>query len=155
VDNSTPGTQTLERLGIPYRVFRHAQPPVSLERAAAERGQQPEQVVRSILFRLAEDDFVLVLVAGPGQLSWRKLRAHLGVSRLSMASEEDVLRVTGSPIGAVGPLGLTRPMRILADRSVFQPDEISIGSGIRGTAIVLRAVNLKKALGDVEIGEFI
>ena len=88
---STPVTRALKALGIPHRFFRHERPVHSLEQAASERGQRPEQVVRSILFRLAEDSYVMVLIAGPGQISWPALRKHLGQSRLTMASEQEVL----------------------------------------------------------------
>ena len=60
-------------------------------------------------------------MAGPGQISWRKLRAHLGVSRISMATEEEVLAVTGYAVGTVSPLGLAHPIRILADMRYFHP----------------------------------
>jgi Cys-tRNA(Pro)/Cys-tRNA(Cys) deacylase len=146
--DSTPASRALDALGIPYRIFRHAQPPGSLEQAARERGQLPEQVVRSILFRSGDREFVLVLMAGPGQISWPRLRAALGVSRLRMAKESEVRDVTGYVIGAVTPLGLPRPLRILADGSVFSREEISIGSGERGTAILI------KSLGPVDTGPF-
>ena len=103
--DSTPVTRALDALGVPYRTFTHPGPVHSLEQAAAERGQRPEQVIRSILFRLGEGDYVMVLVAGPGQLSWAVLRKHLGVSRMSMASEEEVLAATGAPRGPSRRLG--------------------------------------------------
>lgn len=149
--HSTPATQTLDRLAIPYRLFEHARPPESLEQAAQDRGQVPEQVVRSLLFRIAQGNFILVLVTGPQQVSWPKLRAYLGVSRITMASEEEVLACTGYRIGAVGPLGLAHPVRLLADRRVFEPGEVSIGSGVRGLAIMLKSSDLRKALENVEI----
>jgi len=152
--DSTPAARALDALGIPYRLFRHAQAPASLEQAASQRGQLPQQVVRSILFRSEEKEFVLVLMAGPGQISWPRLRAALGVSRLRMADESEVRETTGYVIGAVTPLGLPGPLRILADESVFRQEEISIGSGERGTAILLKSADLRKALEPVETGPF-
>ena len=110
-----PVARALAALGIPHRVFRHPGPVTSLEQAAQERGQQPEQVVRSILFRLGADQYAMVLIAGPGQVAWRALRQHVGQSRLTLASEEEVLAVTGYPIGAVSPFGLPRPLPVLID----------------------------------------
>jgi Cys-tRNA(Pro)/Cys-tRNA(Cys) deacylase len=141
-------------LGIPYRLFEHPQPPESLEEAAHQRGQSSGQIVRSILFRLAEGQFIMVLIAGPGQISWKRIRTVLGVSRISMASEAEVLAVTSFVRGAVTPLGLPRPLRILADESVFIHDEISIGSGVRGVAIILKPTDLVSALDQLEIGKF-
>lgn len=149
-----PASKALHALNLPHTIFRHTENISSLEQAASQRGQSMEQVVRSILFRLGEENFVMVLIAGPGQVSWPVLRKTLGQSRLRMASEAEVLAVTGYRIGAVSPLGLPGPLRILADESVFILDEISIGSGKRGVAIILRSADLRKALPDVEIGQF-
>ena len=153
--DSTPVTRALSAKNIPHRVFRHPGPIHSLEQAARERGQKPDQIVRSILFRVAQDSFVMVLVAGPGQISWTALRRYLGQSRLTMASKEEVLSVTGYQLGAVSPFGLPEPVRILVDRGVFSQDEVSIGSGERGVTVILRASDLKKALGEVEVGDFV
>jgi Cys-tRNA(Pro) deacylase len=149
-----PVSVALTSLNIPHRVFRHPGPVHSLEQAAAERGQQPEQVVRSILFRLGEGNYRMVLVAGPAQISWPTLRRHLGVSRVTMATPDEVLAVTGYPIGAVSPFGIAQPLPILVDENVFAPDEVSIGSGERGVTVILAAESLRQALGDVEIGRF-
>ena len=151
---STSATRSLDTLGLPYRLFEHPQPPESLEDAASQRGQTPQQVIRSILFRLAEGQFVMVLMAGPGQVSWKRIRTHLGVSRISMASEAEVLVATGFVRGAVTPLGLPRPIRTLADESIFLPEEISIGSGVRGVAIIIKPADLQRALGKVDTGRF-
>jgi Cys-tRNA(Pro) deacylase len=149
-----PVAQTLTRLVIPYRLFRHTGQVTSLEQAARERGHLPNQVVRSIVFRLGEGQYVMVLVAGPAQISWPALRSYLGQSRLTMASEEQVLSVTGYKVGSVSPLGLPGPMRILADENVFVPEEISIGSGERGTAIILNSTDLRSSIEAIEISNF-
>lgn len=149
-----PVSAVLTELSIPHQVFRHAGPIRSLEQAAAERGQQPQQVVRSILFRLGEGEYAMVLVAGPQQIAWKALRQHLGRSRLTMASKDEVLAVTGYPIGAVGPFGMPTRLPILVDQSVLAQDEISMGSGVRGVGIIMQRADLMRALGDVEIGDF-
>jgi Cys-tRNA(Pro)/Cys-tRNA(Cys) deacylase len=149
-----PVSQYLTSRNIPHRVFRHNSPVESLEQAAHERGQKPEQIVRSIVFRLGANHFAMVLIAGPKQVSWPALRSALAVSRLSMASEEEVFRVTGYRPGAVSPFGLPTPMRMLADETIFTPDEISIGSGERGVAIIMNSSEFRKALGNIEVGQF-
>lgn len=151
---STPAANSLDLLGIPYRLFEHSHPPKSLEEAAQQRGQSPGQVIRSIVFRIAAGQFVMVLMGGPGQISWKRIRAHLGVSRITMASESEVLELTGFVRGAVTPLGLVPGLRLLADESVFIHDEVSIGSGRRGKAIILKSQDLPRALDHLEIGSF-
>lgn len=151
MNDSTPVTEHLAGLGIPHRLFRHPGPVHSLEQAAVERGQRPEQVVRSLLFRLAEDNFVMVLIAGPAQVDWRALRRYLSESRLTTASRDEVLAQTGYEPGAVSPFGLPKPMRILVDESVLAEQELSIGSGVRGATVILGSRDLLAALGDVEV----
>lgn len=153
-DSPTPVTAALEALGIPYRFFRHPGQVHSLEQAARERGQKPEQVVRSLLFRTGPGQFVMVLIAGPAQVSWPALRSYLGQSRLTTATHEEVLAATGYPPGAVSPFGLPAPMRILVDRGILEQEEISIGSGERNTTVILRTEDLLKGLGEVELGDF-
>ena len=148
----TPVTRELDQKQISYELFTHDGPVRSLEQAAAERNQQPEQVVRSLLFRLAQDEFLMVLVAGPQQIDWKQLRRTLGQSRLTMAKPDELRRVTGYEMGAVAPFGLPSPVRVLIDQSVLNQTEISLGSGVRGTAVMLKTAALLKALGDgVEI----
>ena len=146
----TPVGRALAAQAIPRREFRHPGPVTSLEQAAEERGQRPSQVVRSILFRLAADAYAMVLVAGPQQVDWKALRRHLGQSRLTTATADEVRDVTGYEIGAVSPFGLPRPVRVLLDESVTAENEVSIGSGERGMTVILRTADLLRALGDVE-----
>ena len=148
---SSPVTQDLDRQKIPYRVFQHPGPIKSLEQAASERGQEPQQIIRSLLFRLSKEDFVMALMAGPQQIDWKTLRRTLGEKRLTTANEDEVLRITGYPRGAVSPFGLPQPLRILADPDIFTPAEISIGSGVRGTTIILSSADLRRALPEIEL----
>lgn len=147
----TPVAQDLQARGIPFEEFRHQGPVRSLEQAAEERGQRPEQVVRSILFRLAAGDYLMVAVAGPRQIDWRAVRQAAGQKRMTMATPEEVREATGYELGAVAPFGLPAPMRIMLDESVLREEIVSLGSGVRGTAIVMRTADLQRALGDVEI----
>jgi Cys-tRNA(Pro)/Cys-tRNA(Cys) deacylase len=153
-NSSTPVTRYLDAKGIPYRFFRHPGEVHSLEQAARERGHKPEQIIRSIVFRLSRGGFIMVLVAGEKQVSWPALRRHLGTSRISMATEAEVLQQTGYPLGAVSPFGIRQPLRILVDHGALDQDEISIGSGVRYTTVILKGEDFLEALGQVEVGKF-
>src|SRR5215207_593696 len=134
-----PASIALENLNIPHRVFIHETPVTSLEQAAADRNQRPEQIVRSILFQVRPEEFLMVLMAGRAQVDWRKLRQLVKRSRIRMATEEEVLEVTGYRVGTVSPFGLRNQVRVLIDMSVLNEEEISIGSGVRNMAIILKS----------------
>jgi len=153
MDNAPPASIALDQLGIPHRVFRHETPVTSFEEAASARNQRPEQIVRSILFQVRSDEFVMVLMAGPDQIDWKKLRQLVKRSRVRMATQDEVLEVTGYRVGTVSPFGIKNQVRLIIDASVFREEEISIGSGIRNTAIIMKSEDVRKALRDVEIVE--
>ncbi len=142
----SPASLALTALGVPHREFTHPGPVESLEQAAAERGQTPAQVVRSLLFRLEEGEYVLALVAGPQQVDWKALRSYFGRARLTTATPEEVLAVTGFERGAVGPFGLPQPLPIVLDESLTRQTEVSLGSGVRGVTVILTVADLQAAL---------
>ena len=80
---STPALEAAGAAGLSYRVIRH-DPVRSLAEAARARGVAPADVVKTLVVRRGEDDFLFVLVPGDRALSWPKLRRLLGVSRLSL-----------------------------------------------------------------------
>ena len=147
-------TRALDAAGVAYTLHHHDRPVTSLEQAASERGLRPAQIVRSLVFRSEDGSFLIVLAPGPQQASWPKLRRHLGVSRLTTATPEEVLRVTGYPTGAVSPLGLATSVRILADQTLRQEQTVSIGAGIRDAGVVLQTEDLLR-LVQPEMGDFL
>jgi Cys-tRNA(Pro) deacylase len=152
--NATPVTLALDRSKVPYRIFEHSGQVHSVEQAALERGLSIDQVVRSIVFRAGPDYYVMVLVTGTRNISWPRLRKYLNQSRLTLATEEEVLHATGYQPGAVSPFGLPKPMRVLVDQSVMGEEEVSIGAGVRNAAIILKTFDLLSALGQVEMVQF-
>ena len=95
---------------VSYEVTTHG-PVRSLEEAAHARGLTPDRILKSLVVRRADDDFLFVLVPGGHAISWPRLRALLGVSRLSMPDAAVALEVTGYPRGTITPFGSLRPGR--------------------------------------------
>lgn len=150
---TTPVTEILDEIGIPHKLHIHEKPLQSLQQAAQERGLEPSQIVRSLLFRCEDETYILVLMAGPHKINWPKLRRYLGVSRITTATSQQVLEVTGYAPGAVSPFGLASPLRILADESILAHEQISLGAGIPNAGIILKRDDLLHAL-DLELEDF-
>jgi Cys-tRNA(Pro) deacylase len=131
------------RAGLAFTVTRHG-PVRSLEEAAAARGLQPHQVVKTLVVRLTDEDYRFVLVPGGREIAWPKLRALLGVSRLSMPGAQVAREVTGYERGTITPLGATRPWPVVADAAVTGP--VSVGGGAHGVALTVGAGDLLGAL---------
>lgn len=133
-----------DALGLAYEITRHG-PVRSLEEAAAARGLAPSQVIKTIVVRLADDDYRFVLVPGGREIAWPRLRAVLGVSRMSMPSAEVAFAVTGYERGTITPLGSTRAWPVIADATLA--DRVSIGAGAHGVALTVDAAQLIERLG--------
>ena len=59
--------------------------------------------------------------------------------------------MTGYRVGTVSPFGIKTPVKILIDASVLQEEEISIGSGTRQMAIIMKSADVQRALGNPEV----
>jgi Cys-tRNA(Pro)/Cys-tRNA(Cys) deacylase len=125
-----------------YTLFIHSGPVTSLEQAARERNQQVGQVIRTIVFRIPDQDFFLVLVSGPRQIDWRALRKIIHSNRVVLATPEEVFQVTGYRIGTVSPFGIPRKLTILCDNRMINFTDVSLGSGLPGVAIVMKTAEL-------------
>jgi len=151
MSENPPASVALKKLNIPHRVFLHEKPVTSFEQAASDRNQRPEQIVRSILFQVRSGEFVMVLMAGRDQIDWKKLRQLVKRSRVRMATDEEVLQVTGYRVGTVSPFGLKNQVRMMIDASVLKEEEISIGSGVCNVAIIMKGEDIRRALKDAEL----
>ena len=140
-----PALQAAEASGVSHRVIRHG-PVASLTEAARVRGVTPADVVKTLVVRRADDDFVFVLVPGGRTISWPKLRKLLGVSRLSMPSAEVARQATGYERGTITPFGSSTPWPVIADTR-SEGHTISLGAGERGVALQVSATEAVTALG--------
>ena len=132
-----------DALGLAHTVTRHG-PVRSLAEAAAARAVEPRQIVKTMVVRVAEDDHRFVLVPGDREIAWPKLRALLGVNRLSMPSADAAHAVTGYVRGTITPLGSRTPLPVIADAAVT--GTVSIGGGAHGVALTVDAAELIHAL---------
>jgi Cys-tRNA(Pro) deacylase len=137
-----------EAAGIPFRVTTHG-PVSSLAEAAAARGVRPSQILKTLVVRRGEGDYLFVLVPGDRQISWPKLRAHLGVTRLSLPDAATALAVTGYERGTITPFGSLTSCPVIADASITAKDahrDVSIGAGGHGVAAIVTTADLVRCL---------
>jgi Cys-tRNA(Pro) deacylase len=137
----TRATTALAGSGFEVRVVR-TERAHSAEESAVLQGIELGALLRTIVVRRGEDDYVFVLVPGGRRFDWPKVRAHLGVKRLSLPDAAEALAVTGYERGAITPFGATRAWPVIVDASVVGLDRVAIGGGAHG-------VNLHLAPGDL------
>ena len=98
MQDETPAIRGLSGTDLPFDVVRTV-PATSVEESAALQGIEVGNLLRTIVIRRGAGDYVFVLVPGGRQIDWPKLRAHLGVKRLSLP---DAARRAGPPGTSAG-----------------------------------------------------
>ena len=107
---------------------------------------RPADIVKTLVVRRGDGDFLFVLVPGDRKFSWPKLRALLGTSRLSMPDADGAYGATGYVRGTITPFGSSRAWPVIADSSMVGRT-ISMGAGAHGVAVTVAADEVVRALG--------
>ncbi len=141
----TPAVVAARAGGLRFTVTRHGRVG-SLEEAAAARGVRPQDIVKSLVVRRGEGDFLFVLVPGDRQFSWKKLRALLDTKRVSMPDAEVAREMTGYERGTITPFGSTHAWPVVADASIAGRT-VSLGGGAHGVALTAEADDIVRVLG--------
>ena len=135
VDEDNPATRALAVSGLEHSITRHGRV-ASLAEAAAARGVDPSAIVKTMVVRRSGGDHLFVLVPGDRQISWPKLRALLGVNRISLPDADAARNVTGYERGTITPFGSATALPVVADERIVG-QTISIGAGGHGVAATL------------------
>ena len=151
MDADTPALRALDGSDLAFEVKR-TQRARSAEESAGFQGIELGQLLRTIVVRRGADDYVFVLVPGGRQIDWPKLRAHLGVSRLSLPDAEEARAATGYERGTITPFGSASPWPVIADAGIASLEHVAIGGGGHGVNLHLSGSDLVRFL-DAEVAE--
>lgn len=133
----TPAITAATATGVAFTVTVHG-PVNSVVEAAAARGVEVRDVIKTIVVRRGENDFVFVLVPGDRVISWPKLRAVLGVNRLSLPDAAEAKNVTGYERGTITPFGATNAWPVIADERIVGRT-VALGGGAHGVSLRISA----------------
>ncbi len=98
------------------------------EQAAESLNTEVGSIVKSLLFK-TEDGFVLCLVSGDRRCSLNKLKKIKNQKDISMASADQVKKVTGFSIGGVSPVGHLQQIEIFIDEKLNRFNNIYAAAG--------------------------
>jgi len=115
--------------------------------AAAAHGVVPAQIAKTLTLRL-NGEVVLLVMGGEARIDNRKYKARFG-AKAKMLDAAEVEQATGHPVGGVCPFGLTRPLRIYADRTLRAFDVVLPAAGSTHAALRIAPDRLAQ-LADAE-----
>lgn len=87
-----------------------------------------DKTIKTLVYASDNGDLVMALLRGDHELNELKLKNHLGWDEIQMASEEQILACTGSPVGFLGPIGLKQDIPVIADRVIQGMVNVVLGA---------------------------
>lgn len=105
----------------------------TVTQAAEGHGVLPAQIAKTLSLRVGER-YVLIVARGDARLDNRKAKAVLG-GKPRMLDAEEVVRVTGHPVGGVCPFGLAEPLPVYCDISLQAFEEVVPAAGSTHSAV--------------------
>ena len=113
--------------------------------AADAHGVEPGRIAKTLAFRLGDGRTILLVARGDARIDNRLFKAQFGRGR--MLGADDVVALTGHPVGGVCPFGLAQPLPIYLDRSLRDFDEILPAAGAIHSAVRLSPQQLAEITG--------
>jgi prolyl-tRNA editing enzyme YbaK/EbsC (Cys-tRNA(Pro) deacylase) len=113
--------------------------------AAEAHGVEPGRIAKTLAFRIAGDKAILLVARGDARIDNRKFKDALGKGKMLPADE--VVALTGHPVGGVCPFGLTNDLPIYLDRSLQAFDEVLPAAGAVHSAVRISPALLAKVTG--------
>ena len=111
--------------------------------AATALGCNIGAIVKSLLFKTGEE-YILCLVSGDKRCSLNKLKKLLSKNDVSMASPEEVKKITGYTIGGVSPIGHLNKVNIYIDNSLERFAALYAAAGHPNCVFKIDFLNLQK-----------
>ncbi|MCP5229968.1 YbaK/EbsC family protein [Accumulibacter sp.] len=108
--------------------------------AAEAHGVEPGRIAKTLSFRLADGRVIILVARGDARIDNRKFRAAFGKGKMS--PPEEVVELTGHPVGGVCPFGLAQALPIFLDRSLQDFDEVLPAAGAIHTAVRISPAQL-------------
>lgn len=118
----------------------------SLEHAAELLGIEPSGIVKTLVVKHKDGSYLFALIPGDRQISWPKLRAVVGVNKLSLPDEARALEATGYSRGTITPLGSTTAWPVYADEGMVGK-RVSLGAGESDISLFVDADSLLASFG--------
>jgi prolyl-tRNA editing enzyme YbaK/EbsC (Cys-tRNA(Pro) deacylase) len=126
--------------GLDVPIIELAVSTATVALAAAAHGVEPGRIAKTLAFRLGDGRVVILVAGGDTRIDNRKFKDAFGKGR--MLAPDEVVALTGHPVGGVCPFGLARPLPIYLDASLRNFDEVLPAAGAIHTAVRISPAQL-------------
>jgi len=147
--SKTPAMRHLDKLDIAYESREYDHRVKGAEFAAEALGWPVKAMIKTLVVRLSNGDFVFCLMPGDKVLSLKKLARAAGVKEARMAKPVEAERQTGYLTGGISPFGARKALPVWLDESILESERIGINGGKRGNILFLDPALIEGAPADI------
>jgi prolyl-tRNA editing enzyme YbaK/EbsC (Cys-tRNA(Pro) deacylase) len=112
----------------------------TVAQAAEAHGVEPGRIAKTLSFRLSDSRVILVVASGDARIENKKFKEVFGKGK--MLGPEEVVELTGHPVGGVCPFGLAQALPIYLDTSLQDFDEVLPAAGSTNSAVRISPAQL-------------
>ena len=149
----------LKSKNLPFEMFEHEPTPTSAT-AAQVRAQRTGETAEEVLSRGAKamvmrskDQYFQMVLSSNTKINYKKAKQVLGVKRVSLATAEQVLQVTGCQVGGVPPFGNLFGLKVYLDKRVTQNEIMDFNAGVQTVSMEMKVKDYITAV-QPEIADF-
>lgn len=142
----TPAIRAIAVSDVPHRVVRTVRARTAAE-AADLQGIPSSALLRTIVVRRGDGDYLFVVLPAGRRFDWPRLRDLLGVRRLTLPDADEARAVTGYERYTITPYGSTTAWPVIVDAAAMSEPIVSIGGGGFGVSLHLAPADLVASLG--------
>lgn len=134
-----------ENLNLDILEFKEST--ATVDEAAKAVGVEPGQIAKTLAFKVKDDD-ILIVVKGDSKIDNRKFKDYFK-TKAKMMSGEEVLEITGHPVGGVSPFGLKNSINVYLDNSLKEFESVYPAAGTPNSAVKVTIEDLEKITNGV------
>lgn len=128
--------------GYDFEIYEMDESTATVELAAKAHGIPPAMIAKSLAFAL-KDKNIMVVTKGDGRIDNKKYKTTFG-QKAKMLKPDEVLEITGHPVGGVCPFALKSPMEIYLDKSLLEFEDVYPAAGALNSSIKITPQRLQE-----------
>lgn len=132
-----------ERNGYDFAIYELEESTATVKLAAKAHGVVPAMIAKSLVFGLKDGSSIMIITTGNTKIENKKYKQYFG-QKAKMLKADEVLEITGHPIGGVCPFGLKTPMNIYLDQSLLEFEYVYPAAGSTNSSIKISPQQLQK-----------
>lgn len=122
-----------EEMDLDLEILEFEQSSATVELAAQRLGVVPDKIAKTMAFKTKEREF-LIVAAGGARIDNRKCKDYFN-AKVKMLKLDEVIEVTGHPVGGVCPFGLKNPIQVYLDETLRKFDYVYPAGGSPNSAV--------------------